>query len=465
VDGGGSLDVYELRKVLKTLVGKLGYQELDKFCKEIDKSGDGQVSFKEFSEWVLHGPQSEKLMTAVKAETGEKRLQRIRDVFNRYDKSGDGSLDISELEVVLKALGAFANSEIVTVTKDLDTSKDGQVSFEEFAAWVQIGYPKCGKVPAKAKAILAPADDDGLEAIFYCYCSTGRCEMDIKSFSRILKDAGFIDERLTPTMLELIFNHTSVKPRGNKFIDFCQFDVGLEMVAERRNQDKDTICAKLLDLTNPVLCGTRADYCRFHDDKSAYTGSHKYDRAALPGGGGTGHKLGEKITKPPGSAATKMSSSSSSWMSNSSRSVMKYQCTSLAEPGVDNSQLYKKFGLGTPMAKMLRKVYAKEEQLHKRRQGRESPRAIPIRAPSSKGPLRKVASLPVLHPRHANDNTLLISLRRCQFSHNPPNLWTSPFLQRLQEEGGTSLRSLHCLPKLDSASELESPGRCTRITA
>lgn len=42
---------------------------------------------------------------------------------------------------------------------------------------------KAGKGPKeamKAKAILAPADNDGLEAVFYNFCGVGHSEMDNK---------------------------------------------------------------------------------------------------------------------------------------------------------------------------------------------------------------------------------------------------------------------------------------------
>lgn len=284
--------------------------------------------------------------------------------------------------------------------------------------------------------------------------------MPLNTFVKIIKDGGFLDQQLTPTMLELIFNHTSVKPRGNKFIDFCQFDISLELIAEKRKEGKDKICKRLLDLTNPVLVGTKADYVRFHDDKSTYTGSHKFDRSALPGG--SNMKGGAETTKP----GSRMSSSRGRSRNSSRHKVMQKKCTSLEEPVADNRELYKKFGLGSKAGKCIRIVYAKEEVLYNRQQrsqqSRESPRVQPIRAPSSHGQPRRVASLPALSPTDEHGDNLLWSLRRCQFSHNPPKLWTSPFLQRMQEDfalSGTTLKSMHCLPRMDPSTPLSSPGR------
>ena len=83
----------------------------------------------------------------------------------------------------------------------------------------------------KAKAILAPADNDGLEAVFYNFCGVGHSEMDNKGatssynvvhlpkvpgFKRLCQDCGIIDKKLEPTNVDLIFADTRVKPYGTK---------------------------------------------------------------------------------------------------------------------------------------------------------------------------------------------------------------------------------------------------------
>jgi Ca2+-binding EF-hand superfamily protein len=48
VDGNGSIDREELRKVMASLNESLSEEELDAMIKEADINGDGQISFEEF---------------------------------------------------------------------------------------------------------------------------------------------------------------------------------------------------------------------------------------------------------------------------------------------------------------------------------------------------------------------------------------------------------------------------------
>jgi len=65
---------------------------------------------------------------------------RVKDLFQRYDKSRDGQLDKDELQKVLKILGpSFMKEEIARWCIELDPSGDGQVSHREFMDWIRQG--------------------------------------------------------------------------------------------------------------------------------------------------------------------------------------------------------------------------------------------------------------------------------------------------------------------------------------
>jgi len=248
------------------------------------------------------------------------------------------------------------------VQKNLDTGGDGQVSFDEFEKWLKsASNDDCKKSSAavtKAKAILAPADGDGLEAVFYAYCTAGRCEMESKSFLKMYKDAGLISKSFTSIQLDIIYNHTSVKPKGNKFIDLHSFEVAMEIAAEKLGEDRSVLRAKFLELSTATLVGTKADYVRFHDDKSTYTGAHRFDHTDMPGGGSVGTQVHElhatsssSLGKDkPGSPKLKRASSS---------------CTSLRDPKrvPENKELYKVFGLSTKVGRQLRVIFNKPGDL------------------------------------------------------------------------------------------------------
>ena len=73
------------------------------------------------------------------------------------------------MATALRNLGSLTNEEVRHVCADLDKSKDRHISYAEFRAWIKNG--QSSREIEKAKAILAPSDSDGLEAVFYNFCA------------------------------------------------------------------------------------------------------------------------------------------------------------------------------------------------------------------------------------------------------------------------------------------------------
>lgn len=66
------------------------------------------------------------------------QFAEIKEVFDHFDKSGDGQLDLAEFGTCTTAIGlVLSEEEIATYMKELDTSGDGQLSFEEFIAFMK----------------------------------------------------------------------------------------------------------------------------------------------------------------------------------------------------------------------------------------------------------------------------------------------------------------------------------------
>lgn len=240
-DGGGYLDRDELARVFRTLDYNFTLANIDALIRELDSGGDGKVSQREFMVWLKRGSDWAKRVTrSLARETGQAREERIRKAFNKYDSSGDGSLDIEELGRTLKALGSFTSDEVKKVCADLDKSKDGEISFQEFSLWIKQGSGNQKEVH-KAKAILAPSDSDGLEGVFYAFCGAGHADMDGKNFKKIFEDCNLLDRTLNATGVDLIFSDPRVRPRAQKGIDFYQFEVALELAADKKGISKKEI--------------------------------------------------------------------------------------------------------------------------------------------------------------------------------------------------------------------------------
>lgn len=336
-DRSGSLDKDEIAKVLKTLGPSFSTAEIARWSIELDPSNDGEVSVKEFMDWIRKGTEGARMVFSAIKSTSDKRAIRIKETFARYDKSGDGSLDIEEMRQTLRNLGSFNIEEIRHVCGDLDKDKDGEISFEEFEAWIR--SPSKKKEIMKAKAILAPSDNDGLEAVFYNFCGQGRADMDNKGFLKLLRDCGLLDKKFTDTVVDLLFANPKLKPKGERSIGFEQFELALELVAEKKGVRHKDVLAPVMEVTRPMMQGTKAEAVKFHDDKSTYTGAH---------GGGISSE-----PKPPGAR----SQAQIERVRSLKKANRKPPQVSL-DTVIDNSQLWKVFGAQTKAGLTLKRLYS-----------------------------------------------------------------------------------------------------------
>ncbi len=129
----------------------------------------------------------------------------------------------------------------------------------------------------KAKAILAPADNDGLEAVFYNFCGVGHSDMDGKGFKKLCQDCSLMDKKLDTTTVDLIFADNRVKPRGMNRIDFYQFEIALELVAEKKALPKIEVRTAMITQgtpktvhatsTKPTLKAKKVDNARLISEK------------------------------------------------------------------------------------------------------------------------------------------------------------------------------------------------------
>eukprot|EP00912_Choanoflagellata_sp_UC4_P001901 UC4_evm1s1221 len=129
----GFLSYGELYVVLKEAYGDEITDEMlqrivDEQLGEIDKDGDGKVSFTEFCSVIIKGQKDE---------------ERLLAAFNMYDLDGDGELSYAELFTVSKILlGESASDKelkdlVANVLDQADNDENGTVSFSEFHRFVK----------------------------------------------------------------------------------------------------------------------------------------------------------------------------------------------------------------------------------------------------------------------------------------------------------------------------------------
>jgi len=104
------LDINELSNLLKGIDLPVEEEQLATLMEELDKNKDGKVDFAEFTSWYIGS---------------EERIKRdIMNLFNKYDKDRNGSLEKSEVIALLEETNKMKPKEIQEVVKELFIDQD-----------------------------------------------------------------------------------------------------------------------------------------------------------------------------------------------------------------------------------------------------------------------------------------------------------------------------------------------------
>ena len=71
----------------------------------------------------------------------ESRREEVRQIFNMFDKNGDNTVSVSEVESLLISIGRNpSKEEVKKLVEELDTDKSGTLSFDEFMRYMDKVY-------------------------------------------------------------------------------------------------------------------------------------------------------------------------------------------------------------------------------------------------------------------------------------------------------------------------------------
>jgi len=189
--------------------------------------------------------------------------------FKELDSNGDNSLDFDELKGLLqKGNPNFKDADARKLYERCDTNHDGRIDFEEFMNYIYGG----------AGADDSEGDWDGCNAVFMSFMKHGHQEMEGKEFGKLCKETkGLYNKKFKMTDVDLIF--AKVVPKGKRTMAFegpsanQGFQQAVREIAKKRGSsigDTQTIIASS---SGPVSHATKADYVKFNDDKSTFTGA------------------------------------------------------------------------------------------------------------------------------------------------------------------------------------------------
>ena len=113
--------------------------------------------------------------------------------------------------------------------------------------------------------------NNDIKAIFKSFAAN-TTELDGRQFAKLSKDCNILDKKLTATDIDLIF--AKVKAKTARKISYAQFESALEQCATKKGITKAELVKRIEAVGGPKFQGTKAEYVKFHDDKSTYTGVH-----------------------------------------------------------------------------------------------------------------------------------------------------------------------------------------------
>ncbi|KAJ8753594.1 hypothetical protein K2173_022835 [Erythroxylum novogranatense] len=126
-DNDGKVSYEELRAGLRKVGSQLAEPEIKMLMEVADVDGNGVLDYGEFVAVTIH---------LQKMENDE----HFRRAFMFFDKDGNGYIELDELrEALADESGETDNHVLNDIMREVDTDKDGRISYEEFVAMMKTG--------------------------------------------------------------------------------------------------------------------------------------------------------------------------------------------------------------------------------------------------------------------------------------------------------------------------------------
>ncbi|RZC58726.1 hypothetical protein C5167_006027 [Papaver somniferum] len=126
-DNSGKITYEELKAGLQKVGSQLAEPEMKMLMEVADVDGNGTLDYGEFVTVTIH---------LQKMENDE----HFRRAFMFFDKDGSGFIEMDELREALTDESGKTDDEVLNdILREVDTDKDGRISYEEFVAMMKTG--------------------------------------------------------------------------------------------------------------------------------------------------------------------------------------------------------------------------------------------------------------------------------------------------------------------------------------
>ncbi|KAA8540913.1 hypothetical protein F0562_024949 [Nyssa sinensis] len=126
-DNDGKVTYEELRAGLRKVGSQLAEPEIKLLMDVADVDGNGTLDYGEFVAVTIHLQRLE-------------NDEHFRKAFNFFDKDGSGYIELDELREALADESGETDADVLNeIMREVDTDKDGQISYEEFVVMMKAG--------------------------------------------------------------------------------------------------------------------------------------------------------------------------------------------------------------------------------------------------------------------------------------------------------------------------------------
>jgi len=265
--------------------GGISGQEWAKFCRQSGiydkkfKSADADMIFSRVCDKGVKKISAEQFKMAVRF-VAQKKGCTVRQVQATIHESRGPEFEGT------KAVANRLHDDKSTYT-GVKAGEDGAAGREEARAQ---------RLAADGDASAAAADEMDWRPCAVMFEAFGGAEMDGREFAKLCRDsdllgkAGFKAEDVDSTFI-------AVCEHGKRRIGLEQFKQALRKIAKKKGCPVSQVQAAVMSSHGPVTNATKAEYNKFHDDKTLYTGVH------VNGGPSTidrGHDLSELVASKTG---------------------------------------------------------------------------------------------------------------------------------------------------------------------
>eukprot|EP00252_Welwitschia_mirabilis_P021502 TRINITY_DN5531_c0_g2_i1.p1 TRINITY_DN5531_c0_g2~~TRINITY_DN5531_c0_g2_i1.p1 ORF type:complete len:523 (+),score=108.20 TRINITY_DN5531_c0_g2_i1:520-2088(+) len=126
-DNNGAVTFEELKTGLQKLGSQLNEQEIQLLMESADVNKNGKLSFGEFVAVSIHLQRMD-------------NDEHLHKAFKFFDKNESGYIEVDELKESLSDdMGSIDTEVLNDIVREVDTDKDGRISYEEFVAMMKTG--------------------------------------------------------------------------------------------------------------------------------------------------------------------------------------------------------------------------------------------------------------------------------------------------------------------------------------